>query len=210
MNKHTKKKLTRLIALMLLIFSGCDSNDSVDTTNHVTITENPLYWEIHIDYSYGDRYWIGHEYGTKVLSTIPDYEVGGDAYLQASVTGLQGAVTYEVLIERALEISKNIQDRYMDEMEGFASVLSGGLNNTLGDGKLSRDEYLMLNLIPDIFNTTACSATTGPVLWNGWSHRNHRGYQQRRRLRGRASQPDRFPLLGCREKGRYAGHSKCP
>ena len=159
MNKHTKKKLTSLIALMLLIFSGCDSNDSVDTTNHVTITENPLYWEIHIDYSYGDRYWIGHEYGTKVLSTIPDYEVGGDAYLQASVTGLQGAVTYEVLIERALEISKNIQDRYMDEMEGFASVLSGGLNNTLGDGKLSRDEYLMLNLIPDIFNTTACSAT---------------------------------------------------
>ncbi len=162
MIKSLKAILTTAILLTILIFVGCDSSDSVDTADHVTITQKPLYWEIHIDYSYGDRYRIGREYGTKVLSTIPDYEVGGDAYLQASVTGIHGAdskITYEVLIERALEISKNIQDRYMDEMEGFASVLSGGLNNTLGDGKLSRNEYLMLNLIPDIFNTTACSAT---------------------------------------------------
>jgi len=162
MIKSLKAILTTVMLLTFLISVGCDSSDSVDTANHVTITKNPLYWEIHIDYSYGDRYGIGREYGTKILSAIPDYEVNGDAYLQASVTGIQGAdpkITYEVLIERALAISKNIQDRYMDEMEGFASVLSGGLNNTLGDGKLSRDEYLMLNLIPDIFNTTACSAT---------------------------------------------------
>ena len=151
------------MAMMLLVFSGCDSDNSVDTASHVTITEKPLYWEVHIDYSYGEPYFIGRECGTKVLSSVPNYEVIGDAYLKTSVSAIneesEGKITYEVLIERALLIAENIQARYMKEMEGFASVLSGGLNNVLGDGKLSRDEYLMLNMIPDIFNITACSAT---------------------------------------------------
>jgi hypothetical protein len=47
----------------------------------------------------------------------------------------------------------------MDEIEGFASVLGGGTVNIMGDGKLSRDEYLTLNLIPDTCTAYACSAT---------------------------------------------------
>ena len=47
----------------------------------------------------------------------------------------------------------------MDEIEGFASVLSGGTVNVMGDGKLSRDEFLIANFIPSVCNDTACSAT---------------------------------------------------
>ena len=47
----------------------------------------------------------------------------------------------------------------MDEIEGFASVLSGGTVNKMGDGKLSRDEFLFANFIPSVCNDTACSAT---------------------------------------------------
>ena len=163
MTKNLKPILTTAVLLIILISVGCsDSGDSSNPTDYVTMTEKPNYWEVHIDYSSGDRYSIGREYGTKVLSRIPSFEAGADAYVAASVAGLQQShpeITYEVIIQRALEISKNIQLQYMDEIEGFASVLSGGTVNIMGDGKLSRDEYLTLNLIPDTCTAYACSAT---------------------------------------------------
>jgi len=155
MTKSLKAILTTSMLLIVLISAGC--SDSSDSTSHVTITKKSMYYEVNIDYSSGDRYSIGREYGTKVLSKVPSYEAGVDAYLQASSSNVQE--NYEVFIQRALEISKNIQSQYMDEIEGFASVLSGGTVNKMGDGKLSRDEYLFANFIPSVCNPTACSAT---------------------------------------------------
>ena len=157
MIKNRKAILIKAILLMTLTFYGCGSSDSPDSTGHVTITEKPMYWEVHIDYSSGDPYSIGWEYGTIVLSRAPNYEAAVDAYLKAASSDKQEI--YEVLIQRALEISKNIQSQYMDEIEGFASVLSGGTVNVMGDGKLSRDEFLIANFIPSVCNDTACSAT---------------------------------------------------
>jgi len=155
MVKGLKVILTTTVLLIILILAGC--GDSSNPTGHVTITEKSMYWEVYIDYSSGDRYSIGWEYATIVLSRVPSYEAGIDAYLKAASSNRQEI--YEVFIQRALEISKNIQSRYMDEIEGFASVLSGGTVNKMGDGKLSRDEYLFANFIPSVCNETACSAT---------------------------------------------------
>ena len=157
MTKNLKAILPTVVVLIILISAGCDSSDSSNSTSHVTMTEKPMYWEVHIDYSSGDRYFIGREYGTKVLSLVPSYEAGADAYLKAASSNRQEI--YEVFIQRALEISKNVQSQYMDEIEGFASVLSGGTVNKMGDGKLSRDEYLFANFVPSVCNETACSAT---------------------------------------------------
>nr|NQU92796.1 hypothetical protein [Bacteroidota bacterium] len=145
-----------------LLFSSCKKNNSDDNKpkDYVTITDRTMYWEVNIDFTSGDRQSIGREYGEKVLSIIPDFEEGGDAYLAMSVYFLNQAhpeITYEVLIQRALEIYNNIQAKYKDEMEGFASVLSGGTVNVMGDGKLSRDEYIMLNFTPDVCTATGCS-----------------------------------------------------
>ena len=155
MTKSLKAILTTSMLLIVLISAGC--SDSSDSTSHVTITKKSMYYEVNIDYSSGDRYSIGREYGTKVLSKVPSYEAGVDAYLQASSSNVQE--NYEVFIQRALEISKNIQSQYMDEIEGFASVLSGGTVNIMGDGKLSLDEFLILNFIPDVCTAVSCSAT---------------------------------------------------
>lgn len=160
MTKSMKAILTTAALLIILISAGC--GDSGDSSGHVTLTEKPMYWEVNIDYSSGNRYSIGREYGTKILSMVPDYEAGGDAYVAASVSGLHQQdpeITYEVLIQRAIEISKNTAPRYMDEIEGFASVLSGGTVNIMGDGKLSLDEFLILNFIPDVCTAVSCSAT---------------------------------------------------
>ena len=154
-----------VILLSALSLGGCKkdkSNDSPDPDNYVTITQKTMYWEVNIDYSSGSRYNIGKEYGTMVLSLVPDYEEGADAFLAYSVYALHQAdpgITYEVLIERAIEIFKNIQPLYKDEIEGFASDLSGGTINVLGDGKLSRDEYIILNFTPDVCTAVGCSAT---------------------------------------------------
>ena len=161
MNGYMKALLTTASLLVLFTFAGCDSDDSTNLTGHVTVSKNAMYYEVKIDYSSGNRYDIGREYGTKVLATVPGYEKGSDAFLVLSVKAIHEAdpeITYEVLIQRSLDIFKNIQPSYTDEIEGFTSVLSGGTTNVPGDGKLSHDEYLMLVFVPDIFNTTACSA----------------------------------------------------
>ena len=100
------------------------------------MAEKPMYLEAYIDYSSGARYDFGREYGTKVLSTAPDYEKIFDKFLKLQVSSMQQfypEITPEVMVQRVLEISKSIQSEYMDELEGFASVLSGGTVNELGD-----------------------------------------------------------------------------
>ena len=121
MTKNLKAILTTAVLLIILISAGCNSSDSSNPTSHVTMTEKPMYWEVHIDYSSGDRYDIGREYGTKVLSTAPDYEKIFDKFLKLQVSSMQQfypEITPEVMVQRVLEISKSIQSEYMDELEG--------------------------------------------------------------------------------------------
>ena len=57
MTKNLKAILTTAVLLIILISVGCsDSGDSSNPTDYVTMTEKPNYWEVHIDYSSGDRY----------------------------------------------------------------------------------------------------------------------------------------------------------
>lgn len=158
------KNLTLTVCIILLFLNACKNDNSDDPptpVDYVTIVDKTMYWEVYIEFNSGDRYSIGKEYGQKVLERIPDYETGADAFLVYSVNALhQGnpEITYEVLIERSLEIYQNVQSKYKEEIEGFASVLSGGTINVLGDGKLSRDEYIILNLTPDVCTASGCSS----------------------------------------------------
>jgi hypothetical protein len=81
----------------------------------------------------------------------PNYESLGDSFMADSVALLNELcvecnLTYEVLINRAQDIRTQIDPGYREEMDGFSSKLSGDDVNVLRDGKLSRDEYLILNL----------------------------------------------------------------
>jgi hypothetical protein len=143
---------------------GCGSDS--DLPQHINVTPNGTYYKVTIDYTTGDRYNIGREYGMKVLDAVPEYEQLTDSYLKeleesgTALTDLatDGSIPLATMIERALEIKKQIDPEYLLEIEGFASTLSGGDHDELGDGKLSVNEYLILNLVPDIATSTACSA----------------------------------------------------
>ena len=119
MVKGLKVILTTTVLLLIIIFAGCSG--SSNPTGHVTMAEKPMYLEVYIDYSSGNRYDIGREYGTKVLSTAPDYEKIFDKFLKLQVSSMQQfypEITPEVMVQRVLEISKSIQSEYMDELEG--------------------------------------------------------------------------------------------
>jgi hypothetical protein len=146
---------------------GCGSDS--DLPQHINVTSNGTYYKVTIDYTTGDRYDMGMEYGRKVLDAVPDYEQLTDSYLKeleelgTALTDLRdpmtaGTIPFTTMIERALEIKKQIDPEYLLEIEGFASILSGGDHDELGDGKLSVNEYLILNLVPDIATSMACSA----------------------------------------------------
>jgi hypothetical protein len=163
-----------MCALFLAVgLSACSSgDDNTIPSMQVAITPDNGFYHVTINYAAGDRYLIGREYGLKVLAAVPDYEELTDFYLKelqalsAPVTDLgipwtEGAIPFAVMIERAQAIRSRIDPLYLQELDGFASTLSGGSHDELGDGKLSQNEYLILNLVPDIATSTACSTLPG-------------------------------------------------
>ena len=160
--------LTLLASLAgAVLSSGCDNNNNnngpLPSSPDVSVTYMGQYYSVRIDYTSASPYAIGQEYGRQTHLAFSAYEATGDSYLDDTVKILkmmceECGIDYIELIRRAREISKQIAPAYWQEIEGFASTLSGGTSNVLGDGKLSLDEFLVLNLTPDIATADACSA----------------------------------------------------
>ncbi len=150
------------LSIIVLLFTiGCNSSSSDDAGSSVAISKNDTYYKVTIDYTNSDRYSIGKEYAQKVLEILPEYEQYADSFIVDSSTALNTQdpnLTYDVLLERAKEIYKQVDSDYVQEMEGFASQLSGGTTNVAGDGKISHDEYLLLNFNPDVSTLDSCSS----------------------------------------------------
>lgn len=149
-----------------LPIGGCDNHHHagpVPAKPEVSVTNMGQYYAVRIDYTSASPYAVGQEYGRQTHLVFPGYEETGDSFLADTVVALhlmceECGIDYAELIRRAREISKQIAPDYWREIEGFASTLSGGTNNVLGDKKLSLDEFLVLNLTPDIATADACSA----------------------------------------------------
>jgi len=158
--------LMTAIAIMGMMFStSCkkdnDDDNNADPKDRVTLIDKDMYWEAHLDFTDMDRFEMGKAYCNAVVEAVPDYEIGADYYIAFIANGMHGAdpsITYEVILERAVEISKSVPAEYMQEINGFASALSGGETDVMGDGKLSKNEYLVLLFNPDIATLSACSA----------------------------------------------------
>jgi hypothetical protein len=97
---------------------------------------------------------MGELFAKKVLEEIPDYEKIVDSYLANFISSDR---EYNGIIARLAPFKLNLESIYKDEIEGFASKMSGGLRNIKGDGKLSLDELYLANFITDALRPTACS-----------------------------------------------------
>ncbi len=155
------KKITLLFLVLFVVISSCKKDEDANPKDRITLIDKDMYWELHLDFTDMDRFEMGKAYCDAVVEAVPDYEAGADYYIVYIVTGMHSGdslITYEVLLERAVEISKNVPAEYMKEINGFASVLSGGETDVMGDGKLSKNEYLVLLFNPDVATLSACSA----------------------------------------------------
>lgn len=128
---------------------------SIAQDSSVSIINRGSYYEVIIDYTTGiSHYDMGQMLMQKVTQILPNYEQLTDSYL-AEMVGTQNI--YNILLSRVPDIKLQIPQEYQDEINGMASQLSGGNINSMGDGKLSKDEFYLMQLITDVDQSTQCS-----------------------------------------------------
>jgi len=160
------KKCIAVITLIIVLVSatlltGCGTNGSGSTAKVVEIEKvHDLYYLVKMDLTAVSHYDLGKEYAEQIRVHVPDYEKRIDSFLGYMIALMQKAVdvSYEDLLARAKDIEKNIPQEYRDEIQGMQSVFSYR-NDSLGDGQLSSNEFLILNLFADVVRPTRCSAS---------------------------------------------------
>lgn len=67
---------------------------------------------------------------------------------------------YNTLISNSKLVLKNTKQEYVDEIAGVSKAFTGKDTDVLGDGKLSHNEYLLINFMTDVFRPVQCSAVS--------------------------------------------------
>ena len=132
------------------MITGCTANQ--DKKEAVQMEELEGYYHVSLNYDSGiSHYDMGKEYAEAILKIIPDYAKNLDSYMSYLV---DPRISYK---ERIASVIDQLPQEYIDEIEGFASVIATNEESTLGDSKLSKEEIYLSNMIPDLCRPTACS-----------------------------------------------------
>ena len=151
--RSTMKIFIRSFYLVYIFINICSVSIAQDSS--VSVVNRGSYYDIIMDYSTGiSHYTMGQILMQKVTQILPNYEQLADSYL-AEMVGTQNV--YNILLSRVPDIKPQIPQEYQDEINGMASQLSGGNINNVGDGKLSKDEFYLMQLITDVDQSTQCS-----------------------------------------------------
>lgn len=126
--------------------------------NGVAITDKGNYYNVILDFGKGlNHRQIGEEYAKRIKIVIPEFEILIDSFI-SDITS--NSNRYKYMLLRAGDIKPQIPQDYKDEIDGMASVFSGGTENVRGDNKISIDELYFYNLIPDVIRQTQCLAVS--------------------------------------------------
>lgn len=155
-------RIVHSICLLLMLASA--GSALAQEENLVSIANKGRYFEVELNVPPGTdgHRKLGKAYGNE-LKKVPNYERTIDSYLKFVVSQANmPKQTFGLLRRRALEIKPQLPEKFQAELEGISSVLDGhnNLESEPGDGVISPDEFLMLNLLPDIARPTQCSAVS--------------------------------------------------
>ncbi|HRX15208.1 MAG TPA: C45 family autoproteolytic acyltransferase/hydrolase [Spirochaetota bacterium] len=159
------KKILSL--LLVFLFVGCNDSGNKDkpsdiSTDNISLVDNGSYYQVVLDYRDKTPYEMGQQYGTVISSKVEGYDKLIDPYLidLANNSGMDfsNSVILSIVSKRINDIKTQIPKEYMDELDGLASVLVNSDSMVIGDGKLSKEEFLLVSLLPDVVRGTACSA----------------------------------------------------
>lgn len=154
-----KRLLAGLLIFATIFIYGCQNKatvvlgKSIYHGNGVSITNKGNYFDVLLDYTSGlTPTEMGKEYAKGILQVVPNYEALVDSYIAENVTSYD----YKFVFNRTNDIKPQIYKKYYEEIEGMASVFSGGNISKRGDNKISKDEFLMFNLFTDVIRPSQC------------------------------------------------------
>lgn len=155
-----KRFLTVCLVFILLIQAGCTSEIPIATVENsiykvdgVSITNEGNYYNVVLDYTSGlSRKQIGEAYAKGILQLVPEYEALMDSYIAENLIQSE----YKYAFYRMEDIKTQINPEYAEEIEGMATVFSGGDSDVRSDNKLSKNEVFLFNLFTDTIRGTQC------------------------------------------------------
>ncbi len=123
----------------------------------------PSYYDVTLDYEKGDRASVGKAYGTLIRERMPDYIDVMEPYIYENIRMAYGGNYTEAAVEtREKVLFESWRQEYREEISAFAEAISGGVHGIAEDGKLSYEEAVLAQMIPDALRPTCCSALS---LW---------------------------------------------
>jgi len=123
----------------------------------------PSYYDVTLDYEKGDRASVGKAYGTLIREQMPDYIDIMEPYIYENIRmAYNGNYTEAAVEAREKILFDSYRQEYKDEIAAFAEGISGGVHGISEDGKLSYEEAVLAQMIPDALRPTCCSALS---LW---------------------------------------------
>lgn len=152
--------------VMLVLLLGCyDLGDNSPNNNEiktleesVTIKDMGTHFRVEMDYTAGfSPRELGEEYGKKVLAIAPNFEEIVDEYL-ISQYGRDIDTLHKAIADLSLILS-NVPRESRESIVGAASQMVTQ-KDSLGDKKLSFNEYLLFNLHLDLGHGHYCAALT--------------------------------------------------
>lgn len=146
------KRLACLVMATLIFFLHAASAHAVEPAS---IEDHGTYFAVSLDYTAATPRQVGESYGRAIRTRVPEFERLWDSYIKEMGVNW---IVYQIVMRRVRQLRKQMPAAYCEEIDGIASQLTGGKHNRFGDGKVSRDELYMLNLIGDVSRVSQCCA----------------------------------------------------
>lgn len=119
------------------------------------------YYNVNLDYSEASSYEVGRQYAMAIRSVVPEYEQWMDRFLKLQIAYLEkmGLTFHDIKIRaQTLLDHPGFDQGFRDEITGMQDVFNHPIDQ-LGDGRLSRNELLVIQFFPDVMRAFSCSAS---------------------------------------------------
>ena len=141
---------------------------SVETTIKTAVSSDGLcriekkasYYDVILDYEKGSPAQIGNAYAEVIQDICSDYGKIIDEYIFEMTGNLTNEDISDTLAYGAMILKNSLDKKYQEELDAYAQKISGGLHGVKDDGKMSYEEAVIMNMVPDLLRATACSTIT--------------------------------------------------
>ncbi|MCR5459198.1 MAG: hypothetical protein K6F51_04815 [Acetatifactor sp.] len=122
------------------------------------------YYDVTLDYENFLPKEIGKAYAGTVLEAFPGFHEIIEPYVYENIYCAFPALVddFEPVWSRVSTLLETLQEDYREELVAYAEELSGGVRGFVEDGRISYEEAITFNFIPEALRGTACSALS---LW---------------------------------------------